>query len=90
MRTWLDILSLQEDLYYPHSRIQDMLWECLHKAGEPFLTHWPLSKLRQKALATVLQHIHYEDENTRYVCIGPVNKVTLPTFNESLKKHTGF
>ncbi|KAM1413231.1 hypothetical protein ACFXTO_025856 [Malus domestica] len=22
-----------------------------------------------------MQHIHYEDENTRYLCIGPVNKV---------------
>lgn len=23
----------------------------------------------------VMKHIHYEDENTRYVDIGPVNKV---------------
>ena len=37
--------------------------------------HWPGSKLRQKALRTVMQHVHYEDENTRYICIGPVNKV---------------
>lgn len=22
-----------------------------------------------------MRHVHYEDENTRYVCIGPVNKV---------------
>ncbi|CBI18409.3 unnamed protein product, partial [Vitis vinifera] len=22
-----------------------------------------------------MQHVHYEDENTRYICIGPVNKV---------------
>ncbi|KAI4312034.1 hypothetical protein MLD38_036890 [Melastoma candidum] len=22
-----------------------------------------------------MEHIHYEDENTRYICIGPVNKV---------------
>ncbi|OAY76872.1 Cycloartenol synthase [Ananas comosus] len=36
--------------------------------------HRPGSKLRQKALDTAIQHIHYEDENTRYVCIGPVNK----------------
>ncbi|KAK4366467.1 hypothetical protein RND71_014347 [Anisodus tanguticus] len=21
-----------------------------------------------------MDHIHYEDENTRYICIGPVNK----------------
>jgi hypothetical protein len=23
-----------------------------------------------------MQHVHYEDENTRYICIGPVNKVS--------------
>ena len=22
-----------------------------------------------------MKHVHYEDENTRYICIGPVNKV---------------
>lgn len=37
---------------------------------------WPFSKLRHKALRTVMQHIHYEDENTQYICLGPVNKVT--------------
>lgn len=39
--------------------------------------HWPCKSLREKALCTVMQHIHYEDENTRYICIGPVNKVCL-------------
>nr|XP_034580679.1 cycloartenol synthase-like [Setaria viridis] len=39
------------------------------------MLHWPGSKLREKALGTVMQHVHYEDENTRYICIGPVNKV---------------
>ena len=33
------------------------------------------SWLRKKALAETMVHIHYEDENTRYVDIGPVNKV---------------
>ncbi|MED6209026.1 Cycloartenol synthase [Stylosanthes scabra] len=37
--------------------------------------HWPFSKLRQKALNHVMQHIHYEDENSNYICLGPVNKV---------------
>ncbi|XXG61698.1 hypothetical protein AAC387_Pa05g0242 [Persea americana] len=31
--------------------------------------------LREKALRTAMEHIHYADENTRSVCIGPVNKV---------------
>nr|AFS49705.1 cycloartenol synthase [Paris polyphylla var. yunnanensis] len=65
----------KEDLYYPHPIIQDILWASLHKVAEPILLHWPGSKLREKALTTAIQHIHYEDENTRYVCIGPVNKV---------------
>ncbi|XP_072991104.1 cycloartenol synthase-like [Typha latifolia] len=65
----------KEDLYYPHPLIQDILWASLHKFVEPVLMHWPGSKLRKRALDTAIQHIHYEDENTRYICIGPVNKV---------------
>ncbi|KAG5241014.1 cycloartenol synthase [Salix suchowensis] len=65
----------KEDLYYPHPLVQDILWASLHYAYEPILTHWPLNRLREKALHAVMQHIHYEDENTRYICIGPVNKV---------------
>ncbi|XP_024197667.1 cycloartenol synthase 2 isoform X2 [Rosa chinensis] len=80
------ILSLRTELYtFPYHLIdwdqarnlcaKDVLWGCLHKVGEPLLMRWPLSKLRQKALTTVMDHIHYEDENTQYICIGPVNKV---------------
>ncbi|WVZ77930.1 hypothetical protein U9M48_025723 [Paspalum notatum var. saurae] len=65
----------KEDLYYPHPFVQDILWATLHKFVEPVMLHWPGSKLREKALETVMQHVHYEDENTRYICIGPVNKV---------------
>ncbi|GAB2240471.1 hypothetical protein Droror1_Dr00020989 [Drosera rotundifolia] len=65
----------KEDLYYPHPLIQDALWGFLHKVVEPVLMQWPGKYLREKALSTVMDHIHYEDENTRYICIGPVNKV---------------
>ncbi|XP_024030983.1 cycloartenol synthase 2 isoform X2 [Morus notabilis] len=68
-------LCEKEDLYYPHPAVQDILWAFLHKAVEPILTRWPGKKLREKSLCTVMEHIHYEDENTRYICIGPVNKV---------------
>ncbi|KAE8652477.1 probable oxidosqualene cyclase [Cucumis sativus] len=68
-------LCAKEDLYTPHSKIQDVLWNSIHKFGEPLLKKWPLSKLRQKALDFVIQHIHYEDENTHYLCLGPVSKV---------------
>nr|WRN91792.1 cycloartenol synthase [Hoodia gordonii] len=65
----------KEDLYYPHPLIQDILWASLDSFVEPVMMHWPGKKLREKALRTVMEHIHYEDENTRYICIGPVNKV---------------
>eukprot|EP00258_Populus_trichocarpa_P005332 XP_002308131.3 cycloartenol synthase [Populus trichocarpa] len=68
-------LCAKEDLYYPHPLVQDVLWALLDKAAEPVLMHWPGKKLREKALCTAIEHIHYEDENTRYLCIGPVNKV---------------
>ncbi|XP_030942936.1 cycloartenol synthase 2 isoform X1 [Quercus lobata] len=74
---WNEARSLcaKEDLYYPHPLVQDVLWASLHKVVEPVLMHWPGKKLREKALHTAIEHIHYEDENTRYICIGPVNKV---------------
>ncbi|XP_038897606.1 cycloartenol synthase [Benincasa hispida] len=65
----------KEDLYYPHPLVQDVLWASLHHVYEPLFMCWPAKRLREKALRTVMQHIHYEDENTRYICIGPVNKV---------------
>ncbi|XP_045819042.1 cycloartenol synthase-like [Trifolium pratense] len=68
-------LCAKEDLYYPHPLVQDILWASLHKFVEPIFMNWPGKKLREKAVETVMEHIHYEDENTRYICIGPVNKV---------------
>jgi len=68
---------MQEDLYYPHPFVQDIIWTSLHEVAEPILMHWPGSKLREKALKTTMEHIHYEDENTRYICTGPVNKVSI-------------
>ncbi|KAL6865277.1 hypothetical protein ACP4OV_016428 [Aristida adscensionis] len=65
----------KEDLYCPHPFVQDILWATLHKFVEPVMMHWPGCKLREKALETVMQHVHYEDENTQYICISPVNKV---------------
>nr|QUJ17883.1 cycloartenol cynthase [Bupleurum chinense] len=65
----------KEDLYYPHPLLQDILWASLDKVWEPIFMHWPAKKFREKSLCTVMEHIHYEDENTQYICIGPVNKV---------------
>ncbi|PIA29068.1 hypothetical protein AQUCO_06300029v1 [Aquilegia coerulea] len=68
-------LCAKEDLYYPHPLVQDILWASLHNVVEPILTRWPAKNLREKALSSAMQHIHYEDESTRYICLGPVNKV---------------
>ncbi|KAG6771501.1 hypothetical protein POTOM_022869 [Populus tomentosa] len=69
------LFMLCEDLFYPHPLLQDIVWACIHNAVEPLLTRWPFSKLRQRALDSVMQRVHYEDETTQYVCLGPVNKV---------------
>ncbi|CAN1259350.1 Cycloartenol synthase [Linum perenne] len=67
-------LCAKEDLYCPHPYLQDMLWATLQKVWEPLMATWPLHKLRERALKTVMQHIHYEDHNSNYICLGPVNK----------------
>lgn len=76
----VEITLMQEDLYYPHPFVQDILWSCLNIVAEPLLIQWPMSKLRQEALKIVMQHICYEDENTHYVCLGPISKVFLFLF----------
>ncbi|KAJ8448508.1 hypothetical protein Cgig2_012152 [Carnegiea gigantea] len=69
------LMRMQEDLYYPHPMMQDMVWGFLHYFAEPLLNRWPLSKLRDKALKIAMEHVHYEDINSRYLSIGLVEKV---------------
>ena len=73
---WLWNLLLQEDLYYPHTLLQMLLWDSLYTFAEPLLSRWPFNKLREKALQITMDHIHYEDECSRYITIGCVEKVT--------------
>ncbi|XP_004309763.1 PREDICTED: beta-amyrin synthase-like isoform X2 [Fragaria vesca subsp. vesca] len=69
-------LCAKEDIYYPHPWIQDLLWDSLYIFTEPLLTRWPFNKLiREKALQVTMSHIHYEDENSRYITMGCVEKV---------------
>ncbi|MFS7923487.1 putative beta-amyrin synthase [Helianthus anomalus] len=68
-------LCAKEDLYYPHPLLQDLMWDSLYFLTEPLLNRWPFNKLREKALQTTMKHIHYEDENSRYITIGCVPKV---------------
>ncbi|KAF3631209.1 Beta-amyrin synthase [Capsicum annuum] len=65
----------KEDLYYPHPLVQDLMWDCLYICTEPLLTRWPFNKLRNKSLEVTMKHIHYEDENSRYLTIACVEKV---------------
>ncbi|TVU33478.1 hypothetical protein EJB05_25299, partial [Eragrostis curvula] len=53
----------KEDLLCPRTRYV-----------EPMLSSWPVNKLRERALGNLMEHIHYEDENTQYICICSVNK----------------
>lgn len=69
------ILFDQEDQCYSIPLVQDILWGFLHHVAEPILSRWPFSSLREKALKAAIEHIHYEDENSRYFCAGNVPKV---------------
>nr|POF00245.1 beta-amyrin synthase 1 [Quercus suber] len=74
---WMKVrhLCVKEDLYFPHPWIQDLLWDSLYILTEPLLTCWPLNKLvREKALHVTMKHIHYEDESSRYITVGVVEK----------------
>ncbi|KAL2500557.1 Terpene cyclase/mutase family member [Forsythia ovata] len=50
-------------------------WDFSIILPEPLLTRWPFSKLREKALKVAMEHVQYEDMNSRYLCIGGVEKV---------------
>ncbi|KAF9688909.1 hypothetical protein SADUNF_Sadunf01G0036800 [Salix dunnii] len=67
-------LCAKEDNYYPHTSIQILFWDSIYTFGEPLLTRWPFNKLREKALNKTMDHIHYEDESSRYITIGCVEK----------------
>ncbi|KAF5182216.1 Cycloartenol synthase, partial [Thalictrum thalictroides] len=64
----------KEDLYYPHSFIQNFLWDNLYFIGEPLLKCWPLSYIREKSLQKAIKNIHYEDQNTRYMDLACIEK----------------
>ncbi|RDX63311.1 Beta-amyrin synthase, partial [Mucuna pruriens] len=62
-------------LYYPHPLIQDLMWDSWNVFAEPLLTRWPFKKLiREKALQVTMKHIHYEDENSRYIDMACAEK----------------
>ncbi|PAN03964.1 hypothetical protein PAHAL_1G031900 [Panicum hallii] len=64
----------KEDLLCPRTDLQNAVWTALYRCVEPVLSSWPVNKLRDRALDNLMEHIHYEDESTQYVCICSVNK----------------
>jgi achilleol B synthase len=44
---------------------------------EPTLNIWPVSKLRERALSSLMEYIHFNDETTKYIGICPIDKVNV-------------
>uniref|UniRef100_A0A0E0J0U0 Terpene cyclase/mutase family member n=1 Tax=Oryza nivara TaxID=4536 RepID=A0A0E0J0U0_ORYNI len=66
---------IQDDIIYPPSWFQNIAMASLHKFMEPLFNMWPMNKIRKRALTNLMDHIHYEDENSNYVGLCPINKV---------------
>ena len=64
------------DSYYPHGRVQRLLWDNVYYIGETIINTWPFTKIRERAIQKAIEHIHYEDENSRYITIGSVEKAS--------------
>uniref|UniRef100_A0A0D9XXR6 Squalene cyclase N-terminal domain-containing protein n=1 Tax=Leersia perrieri TaxID=77586 RepID=A0A0D9XXR6_9ORYZ len=67
-------ICAKADIRYPPSVIYKVISTCLNKFVEPILNFWPANKLRERALRHMMEHIRYEDDNTRYVGLCPVTK----------------
>ncbi|XP_058208023.1 dammarenediol II synthase-like isoform X1 [Rhododendron vialii] len=64
----------KEDFYYPHSIVQDLLWDGLHYLTEPIITRWPFNKIRERAMQKAIKYMRYGAESSRYITIGCVEK----------------
>nr|XP_017234765.1 PREDICTED: dammarenediol II synthase-like isoform X1 [Daucus carota subsp. sativus]XP_017234838.1 PREDICTED: dammarenediol II synthase-like isoform X2 [Daucus carota subsp. sativus] len=64
----------KQDLYYPHSFVQDLLWDGLHYLGEPIINRWPFNKIRKRGLDRAVELMRYGAEESRYITSGCVEK----------------
>ncbi|RCV05530.1 hypothetical protein SETIT_1G091400v2 [Setaria italica] len=64
----------KEDLLTPRTRLQNVIWASLYKCVEPVMSSWPVNKLREKALKYLMEHVHYEDESSQYICLTAASK----------------
>ncbi|WCJ39180.1 Lupeol synthase [Euphorbia peplus] len=58
---------LKEDLYVPRSFALDLIFDGVHYFGETLVNYWPFSKLREKALYKVMDLLHFEDHQSRFL-----------------------
>ena len=65
---------MQEDNYYPHGRLQRLMWDGFYYIAEPLLNSRIFKRMRENSVQKALDHVHYEDENSRYITIGCVEK----------------
>ncbi|KAK2965253.1 hypothetical protein RJ640_015751, partial [Escallonia rubra] len=64
----------KDDLYYPHTKIQDLLWDAINYFGEPIVSRWPFNKLREKAIQKAVELMRYGAKESRYITMGCVEK----------------
>lgn len=67
----------KEDVYYPHTTVQDLLWDTLNYCTEPVMRRWPFNKIRGRALDKAIKYMRYGAEESRYITIGCVEKVSI-------------
>ncbi|KAL6888525.1 hypothetical protein ACP4OV_009551 [Aristida adscensionis] len=56
------------------TQLQNVVWTSMYKGVEPVLSSWPMNKMRERAMKNLMEHIHYEDENTQYLCVNSMSK----------------
>ena len=67
---------IQEDLFYPHSTVQNLLWDGLQHFAEPVFKYWPFNKIRERALKWTIELIRHSAEESRYTTMACVEKVS--------------
>ncbi|KAH7521907.1 hypothetical protein FEM48_Zijuj07G0081700 [Ziziphus jujuba var. spinosa] len=65
----------EEDNNYPNGRLQRLMWDGFYYVAEPLLNSRLFRRIREHAVQKTIDYIHYEDENSRYITIGCVEKV---------------
>ncbi|GAA0170484.1 cyclase [Lithospermum erythrorhizon] len=65
---------MQEDLYVPHTYVQDMLWNTLHYISEPIIRRWPFNKIRERAIKKAIKCMRYAAEESRYITTSSVEQ----------------